>query len=184
VAAGTIVVTGIGTYDMRERPTVRVLLIAPDKRILLFRFHDPRLSGATVFWATVGGGIDPGESVAAAALREIREETGLADVTLGPTVWQDDHVIAIDQEPVLFRETYIVAFAAITTLTVDRWTDLEREVIREMRWFTAGEITTCTEQVYPEILAEWLPDILGERYPAALREIPRAPHERLAPIPT
>lgn len=166
---------------MRERPTVRVLLIAPDKRILLFRFHDPRLSGATVFWATVGGGIDPGESVTEAALREIREETGLTGVKLGPAVWQDDHVVAIDGEPMLFRETYIVAFTATTTLNVDGWTDLEREVIREMRWFAVQEIPACAEQVYPEILAEWLPDILAERYPAALHIIPRADHERVAP---
>ena len=169
---------------MRERPTVRVLLIAPDKRILLFRFHDPRLSGPTVFWATVGGGIDPGESVTEAALREIREETGLANVTLGPAVWQDDHVIAIDGEPMAFRETYIVAFAPTTTLVADGWTDLERDVIKDTRWFTVEEIMACPEQVYPEVLAEWLPDILADRYPGALREIPRDERERAAPIPT
>ena len=166
---------------MLERPTVRVLLIAPDERILLFRFHDPRLSGATVFWATVGGGIDPGEGVVEAALREIREETGLPDVTLGPIVWQDDHVVAINGEPTLFRESYIVAFASTTALDIGGWTDLEREVIQEFRWFTVPEIVACSEQVYPEILAEWLPEILAGHYPVALREIPRAPHERIAP---
>ncbi|HEY1708634.1 MAG TPA: NUDIX domain-containing protein, partial [Rhizomicrobium sp.] len=124
---------------MRERPTVRVLLLGPDKRILLIRFHDLRLNGAKVFWATVGGGLDPGESVAEGALREIAEETGLTDVTLGPTVWKDDVVIvAMDGEPYFFRETYIVAFAKTTALTFEGWTDVEREVIKDMRWFTVA----------------------------------------------
>jgi 8-oxo-dGTP pyrophosphatase MutT (NUDIX family) len=169
---------------MRERSTVRVLLLGPDKRILLIRFHDERLNSATVFWATVGGGIDPGESVPDAALREIREETGLIDVTLGPVVWRDEVVIIIDREPVYFRETYIVAFAKTAALSFEGWTNLEREVIKEMRWFTVPEIMAATEQVYPETLAEWLPDILAGRYPSEPRWLPREPLEREAPIPT
>lgn len=169
---------------MRERPTVRVLLIGPDKRILLIRFHDARLNGAQVFWATVGGGRDPGESIADAALREIREETGLTDVTLGPAVWRDDVVITVDGEPIYFRETYVVAHAPTTELTFDGWTGLEREVIKDMRWFTVTEIAAATEQVYPEILVAWLPDILAARYPAEPYWIPREAHERAAPNPT
>jgi 8-oxo-dGTP pyrophosphatase MutT (NUDIX family) len=169
---------------MRERPTVRVLLLGPDKRILLIRFHDDRLNGAKVFWATVGGGRDPGESVTDAALREIREETGLTDVTLGPVVWWDDVVITVDGEPVFFRETYIVAHAPTTELTFDGWTDLEREVIKDMRWFTVPEIKAATEQVYPEVLAAWLPDILAGNYPDQPYWIPREAHERAAPILT
>ncbi len=163
---------------MRERPTVRVLLIGPDKRILLIRFHDARLNFGSAFWATVGGGLDPGESVTDGALREIAEETGLRDVTLGPVVWKDDVVIQVDGAPVMFRETYIVAFAKTTDLTFDGWTELEREVIQDMRWWTVPEIAAVTEQVYPELLAEWLPDILEGRYPDMVREIPRTEEER------
>ncbi len=166
---------------MRERPTVRVLLLAPDSRVLLIRFHDARLNGATVFWATVGGGLDPGESLAEGALREIREETGLSNITLGPVVWNDDVVIVVDGEPVFFREQYIVAWTAETNLTFEGWTELEREVIKDMRWWTVAEIAAATEQVYPEVLAQWLPDILARKYPAEVREIPRAEHERREP---
>src|SRR5690348_8278606 len=112
---------------MRERNTVRVLLIGPDKRILLLRFHEPRMNGGVPFWATVGGGVDPGESVADAALREIREETGLSDVTLGPIVWADDVVIVFDREPWFFHETYVVAHARDVTLNRDGWTELEQQ---------------------------------------------------------
>lgn len=158
---------------MRQRPTVRVLLLGPDDRILLIRFHDPRLNGSKVFWATVGGGLDAGESVIDGALREIREETGLTDVTLGPVVWKDDVMIVVDREPVYFREQYIVARTVSTVLSFEAWTELEREAITEMRWWTVEEIRGSTEQIYPELLADWLPDIIAGRYPKEIREIPR-----------
>ncbi len=158
---------------MRERPTVRVLLIGPDNRLLLLRFEDTRLNEGKVFWATVGGGLEDGESVADGARREILEETGLGDAVLGPVVWLDDVVIRIDGEPVFFRESYIVAHARTTALSFHGWTDLEREVIKEMRWFAADEIASWPEKIYPDVLAEWLPEILAGNYPRKPKRIPR-----------
>jgi 8-oxo-dGTP pyrophosphatase MutT (NUDIX family) len=166
---------------MRQRPTVRVLLLGPDDRILLIRFHDRRLNDAKVFWATVGGGLDPGEGVVEGALREVREETGLTDVVLGPIVWTDDVVIMVDGEPLFFHEQYIVARTATTALSSAEWTELEREAITELRWWTVEEIRNATEQVYPEMLADWLPDILTGNYPPEVRAIPRPEHQRRAP---
>ena len=63
---------------MHERETARVLLIRPDRRILLVRFEDQRvLPKFRHFWATVGGALEAGETVEQGALREIEEETGL-----------------------------------------------------------------------------------------------------------
>ena len=46
--------------------------------LLLHRVEDVDGGGARgVFWQGVSGGIEPGEGAAAAALRELREETGL-----------------------------------------------------------------------------------------------------------
>jgi 8-oxo-dGTP pyrophosphatase MutT (NUDIX family) len=58
------------------RQAVRVLLCDPDRRVLMLRGGDP--AEPTVrYWFTVGGGLEPGEDLVAAAIRETAEETGL-----------------------------------------------------------------------------------------------------------
>ncbi len=158
---------------MRERKTARVLLIRPDKRLLLIRYEDPRvLPKFRHFWATVGGALEPGETIEQGALREIEEETGLTDVKLGPIVWYGEPVIPISGEPLQFREHYIVAHAGNAPLKTDNWTALERDTIREMRWWTPAEIAASTEMIFPIVLADWLPEILSGNYPHEVRRIP------------
>jgi hypothetical protein len=51
------------------------------------------------------------------------------------------------------------------------WAALERDTIREMRWWSVAEISASTEHIFPAGLAEWLPDILAGNYPAVVRMI-------------
>ena len=68
-----------------DRPPSRWLIVDGQGRVLLFRFDyaDGPLAG-TAFWATPGGGCDPGETYADAARRELAEEADLAASTLEP----------------------------------------------------------------------------------------------------
>jgi len=68
-----------------SRVAARVVLLDPANRVLLFRYVEPWSRHA--IWATPGGGHEPGETDAAAARREVVEETGLTDVALSPIIW-------------------------------------------------------------------------------------------------
>ena len=59
----------------RSRSAARVI-ITDGHSVLLLADTDPGLPG-TRWWVTPGGGIDPGETPLAAAVREVEEETGL-----------------------------------------------------------------------------------------------------------
>ncbi|MBV8598668.1 MAG: NUDIX domain-containing protein, partial [Actinobacteria bacterium] len=72
-----------------DRPAVRALLVDRERRTLLFRWH----VGGHVWWITPGGGKEPGEDDETALRRELREEVGLTDVTIGHVVHERLNVL-------------------------------------------------------------------------------------------
>ena len=155
---------------MKTRLTARLLPIDPQGRILLMRYEDDDVSellgrGPKVFWATLGGRIEEGESVLTAAAREAREEMGHNDFRIGPAVWYGEQTLLLHQEPMLFKETFVVLHTDVLEVSDTDWTDMEREVIKEVRWWTINDLQRTDEIVFPPRLAELLPDIIAGRYP-------------------
>lgn len=62
------------------RVTARVLPVNHLGEVLLLQDQDPAVPGV-LRWGTIGGAVDPGEGLLDAAVREMREETG---VVIGP----------------------------------------------------------------------------------------------------
>ncbi len=150
---------------MRERPTARVLLLDAEDRILLLKGRLPADPGGPSFWFTVGGGVELGETLHEAALREITEETGFADAVLGPVVWRDEFVLPdATGAPWLLKQYYLVARTAGGEPSRAGWMPLEQAFTDDLRWWTLEELRLTSEMVYPEGLAELLPDVLAGRY--------------------
>lgn len=152
---------------MRERQTVRVLLFDPDGRILMIKGRLPSDPDAEAFWFTVGGGIEPGETLAAAAVREVREESGMTVTDLGPVVWRRSAVMpGLDGQPMLFRERYVVARCAGGEPSRDGWDEDERTYCVDLRWWTLAEIAAFDAPMFPERFVELLPEVALGRYPS------------------
>lgn len=154
---------------MRIRPTVRILLFDPEGRLLLMRGRLPSDPDSPPFWFTCGGGLEAGESVEDAARREALEETGLAGIEIGPAVWRSEGVmppLEIGGEPMLFKETFVVARCAGGALSREGWTELEHRFMDDARWWTLAEIAASPETIYPKGLADLLPDVLAGRWPS------------------
>ncbi|HEX4430366.1 MAG TPA: NUDIX domain-containing protein [Frankiaceae bacterium] len=147
-----------------ERRTARILLLDPDLRILLMRLTleaEPEPANTEhELWVTLGGRIEPGESVLIAAQRELREETGITDARLGPVVWYGEQILMIGGRPRSLKETFVVARSAGQTLTDSFWTAEERHAVAEMRWWSLDELATTSRTVKPPGLATLLSELL------------------------
>jgi 8-oxo-dGTP pyrophosphatase MutT (NUDIX family) len=78
--------------EVLRRRGARLLVLDADDAVLLVRAVDPTVPDAP-FWFTVGGGVEAGETERAAAVRELREEVGLAvseTDLVGPVFRADD----------------------------------------------------------------------------------------------
>ncbi|MCE9648689.1 MAG: NUDIX domain-containing protein [Parvibaculum sp.] len=162
---------------MQTRKTARALLFDKQGRLLLVQMHDPNVAAANgevvkeAYWVTIGGEIDPGEDISAAALREITEETGHKAVRLGPPVWYVEHVLNVKGAPRLFQETFVIAFTEEETLSAAAWTEDERRVIKNLKWWDADELYASRDTFFPTSLKENLLPIFDGVYPQTVLRI-------------
>lgn len=141
--------TDVTMSNLTPVPAVGVVCLRGDEVLLIRRGRPPRVGE----WSLPGGRIEPGETVRAAALRELREETGveaellgLIDVVDGLFPEAGRHYVLIDfaarwrsGEPVAGDDAAAAAFHPLSMIDELVAWDETRRIIR-----AAAKMTTSS----------------------------------------
>ncbi|GAA1898045.1 NUDIX hydrolase [Asanoa iriomotensis] len=160
-----------------ERRAARVLLLDGDFRVLLLRFA---FAGRHVSefgeygWCAPGGGVEPGESLAEAAAREVGEELGLAvaPADLGPPVAYIAGFADLGWARGLFRDYFFVLRVAAFQPDTGGMLEGEAAFHAGHRWWAPAELVTPGETVIPYGLAGLVTELAAGRRPVHAVELP------------
>jgi 8-oxo-dGTP diphosphatase len=143
-----------------SRRAGRVIVLDPADRVLLLRYDNDPPDGR--HWATPGGGLNPGESYAAAASRELTEETGWDDVALLGEIHRQ--VRTLRHEGRIIRQQECLFLARIDAPCRELGDVAAMHAadgIVASRWWTLAELDTTAEVVWPAGLAALIRGALG-----------------------
>ncbi|MEQ5123118.1 NUDIX hydrolase [Morganella morganii] len=136
---------------MKIRPSARFFILNKQNEILLFhfRFNSGALSGES-YWATPGGGLEPGETYEQAVCRELREETGIIRDKFGAVAAENTFPMLLPNgETVMAEERFYLVNVSDEELNFSDWTTQEKEVINDHKWWALSELTETEQQIFP-----------------------------------
>ncbi len=148
-----------------ERDVVRLVVLDAQARVLLFHTQDPTYPELGMWWELPGGGIEDRETYLDAAIRELREEAGIAAAPgqVGLPRWRRDATYRYRGQRRLQHEQVVMIRLAGLGPAVDgsQRVDFENEDYFGFRWWPITEIVGSSERFYPGRLPTLLPAFLA-----------------------
>lgn len=153
-------------FGSRRRQAARVVVLDSEGRTLLIKSRDPANPSGPGWWEIPGGGMDPGESSAETAARELWEEAGITEAEVGPVVWvqsvqftfaglyfdQDEYIhVAWTDQTDIRPPGHLEAFEAMA--------------FQGAQWWTVDEVQAAATAFLPPRLPELLPALVAGRLP-------------------
>ncbi|MFC5731359.1 MULTISPECIES: NUDIX hydrolase [Nocardioides] len=140
-------------HEPTRRTVARVLPVNQEGRVLLLLGCDPALPEVR-YWFTVGGAADPGESLAQAGARELREETGIVvDPTdLGEPFGTYEVAFSWDGRDYVNESTLFAVALEETPVSFEGLDLLESQSIFDARWWTPEELEDDGHAVDPRLV--------------------------------
>lgn len=127
---------------------VRVIVLDEKERMLLVRQHHEEKD----IWMVPGGGILEDEGADQAAVREVKEETGV-DISVDGLLWHVEEVSARGQRFVNFFIAHVSGPVKQPILGTDPELAEDAQVLREVRFMTREEMSKL-QVFYPEYLKD------------------------------
>jgi len=130
----------------------RVIVLDPAQRVLLLRYDDELPNGR--HWTTPGGGLNRGEDYAAAAARELAEETGWTGVRLLREVHQRSLTMEYGGRVVRQHERHFLARIDEPGRPLGDVAQMHAaDGIAAWRWWSLAELDSTSEVIWPAELA-------------------------------
>lgn len=145
-----------------------MVLLNDRDEIFLIQAADPADPSKRPWWEIPGGGMDPGETSAQCAARELYEEGGFTEAEVGPVVWVQH--VEFDFGGYHFDQDEVIHVARTTQREIRRPQGLElleALAFKGARWWTLAEVEAAasTTAFLPSDLPELLPPLIGGSLP-------------------
>jgi 8-oxo-dGTP pyrophosphatase MutT (NUDIX family) len=168
--AGSAVTTG--PYARRS---ARVLLVDDLGRLLLLCYlRNPSQPDLGTIWFTPGGGVLDGETLAETAVRELREEIGLA---VAPEALGEPVAFTAGQADLgwangWFRDDFFFHRTSSHIVATGELEEFERRALVGHRWWSLTELVSTEQSIVPLRAAPLLADLLAGHRPGSPVELP------------
>jgi 8-oxo-dGTP pyrophosphatase MutT (NUDIX family) len=146
------------TATLRIRNVARVIVVNNADEILLVKHSDkaainPDQPDVLTYWVPPGGGLEEGETFEQAAIRELREETGVEISEVEKCILTREVDLFYGKEFLTQHEQFFLARIS-GKQSLSNFTPNDAEVIVDARWWRIAEIKNSNESFFPSDIAE------------------------------